>query len=61
MQREHCAGCTRLAIMFVQIGAYRLWMCEAHARKTQETLTALIDDVDQTDFSVPAYKERGTS
>ena len=49
MERERCAGCTRLAIMFVQIGAYRLWMCEAHARKTQEILTALIDDVDRTD------------
>ena len=43
-ERETCVGCTQQAAMFITIGHYRLWMCEEHARQTQEGLGRLIPD-----------------
>ncbi len=45
---EKCAGCPAEAVMFIKIGSFQLWMCEAHARETQENLTTMIEDVDRT-------------
>ncbi len=42
---QSCVGCDQLAVMFLQIGTYRLWMCGEHARDTQDTLTMMIEDV----------------
>ena len=42
-----CVGCAQQAAMFITIGRFRLWMCEEHARQTQEGLGRLIPDPDE--------------
>lgn len=39
---QTCVGCDQQAVALVTIGQYRLWMCESHARQTQDTLNFIV-------------------